>query len=391
MSDPQSLGESLARLDDAPGEKQRTDRRRKRRFSGCVPMLVFIAIAAVLIAAAANYVVRPWFEELFADPEDYPGPGSGEVIFVIDSGQTIQSMGDELEELDVVASSDAFVDAAAERDQETRGIQAGTYLLMEQMKASDVVDVLIDPSNQARTTMTIPEGLRAVDVLDKIAADTDFSKKQLRQALADTEALGLPAYARGNPEGYLFPATYPITPLDTPKSLLRSMVARWEQAAADLDFENAAADLGYRPHEIMTVAALVQAEGRGRDMAKIARVIYNRVENPGVQGQIGRLQIDATVDYALDRPLTVGLTQEERENAPGPYNTFRVAGLPPGPIGNPGEEAIRAALNPADGDWYYYVTVNLRTGKTKFAESYAEFQQYQAELREYCATQSRAC
>ena len=134
----------------------------------------------------------------------------------------------------------------------------------------------------------------------------------------------------------------------------------------------------------MTVAALVQAEGLGRDMSKIARVIYNRIENPGTAGQIGRLQIDATVDYALGRPLTVSLTQEERETTQSPYNTFLNVGLPPGPIGNPGEEAIYAALNPADGDWYYYVTVNLRTGKTKFAESYDEFLQYQAELREYC-------
>ena len=141
----------------------------------------------------------------------------------------------------------------------------------------------------------------------------------------------------------------------------------------------------------MTVAALVQAEGRGRDMAKIARVIYNRIENPGTAGQIGRLQIDATVDYALNRPLTVGLTQEERETTQSPYNTFLHAGLPPGPIGNPGEEAIDAALNPADGDWYYYVTVNLRSGKTKFAESYDEFLQYQDELRVYCDNHPAVC
>ena len=155
MSDPQSLGESLARLDDHSAPQRAGSRRRKRRLSGCVPMLVFIAVAVMLIAAAGNYVVRPWFEELFADPEDYPGPGKGEVMFVVESGQTIQSMGDELEDLNVVASSEAFVDAAEERDEETRGIQAGSYLLMEEMKASDVVEVLIDPGNLAQATVTI--------------------------------------------------------------------------------------------------------------------------------------------------------------------------------------------------------------------------------------------
>jgi UPF0755 protein len=254
-----------------------------------------------------------------------------------------------------------------------------------------VVEVLIDPANLAQASVTIPEGLRVVDVIDRLAKGTDFSKKQFQRALANTEALGLPDSAEGNPEGYLFPATYTITPGDNPRTILRSMVERWEQAASDLDLEAAADEIGYTPHEVMTVAALTQAEGLGRDMAKIARVIYNRVENPGTAGQIGLLQIDATVDYALDRPLTVGLTQEERETTRSPYNTFLNPGLPPGPIGNPGEEAIDAALNPTAGDWYYYVTVNLNTGRTKFAETYEEFLTYQQELRDWCSAHQDVC
>ena len=383
MSDPFVLE------DGAP--RRGGSRRRKRRFSGCLPMLVFVAVVALLIFAAYKYVVRPAWDDFFADPEDYPGPGKGQVTFVVKQGQTVPSMGEELEDLGVVASAEAFVDAAESKDDETRGIQAGTYLLKKEMKASDVVEVLIDPDNLAQAAVTIPEGLRVVDVIDRLAEGTDFSEKQFERALGNTKALGLPEFADGNPEGYLFPATYTITPADTPASILRAMVARWEQAASDLDLEAAAEELGYEPHEVMTVAALVQAEGRGRDMAKIARVIYNRIENPGTAGQIGRLQIDATVDYALDRPLTVGLTQEERETTQSPYNTFLHAGLPPGPIGNPGEEAIDAALEPADGDWYYYVTVNLRSGRTKFAESYDEFLQYQAELQTYCDNHPSVC
>jgi UPF0755 protein len=378
MSDPYVL-------EDPPP----TDRRRTRRFSGCLPILIFIAVAVVLVGGAIKYVAGPYIKDLFADPDDYPGPGKGRVTFVVDPGQSISSMGDELEGLHVVASQEAFVDAAADNSRAT-GIQAGTYLLKKEMKASDVVDILVDPGNLAQSTVTIPEGLRVDDIVSRLADGTDFSKKSIEKALADTDALGLPDYAK-SPEGFLFPATYVVTPEDTPASVLRAMVARWEQAAQDADLEAGAADLGYTPEEIMTVASLVQAEGRGRDMAKIARVIYNRVENPGTAGQIGRLQIDATVDYALDRPLTVGLTQEERETTQSPYNTFLHQGLPPGPIGSPGDEAIRAALKPASGDWYYYVTVNLKTGETKFAESYEEFQQYQAELRNYCETKSRAC
>ena len=207
MSDPFVLE------DDAP---RPAGRRRKKRFSGCLPMLVFVAIAVILIAAAGNYVVRPWFEDVFADPEDYPGPGEGEVMFVVDPGQTIPSMGGELEDLGVVASADAFVDAAADERRAT-GIQAGIYLLKEEMKASDVVAILVDPGNLAQSTVTIPEGLRAVDIIDRLAEGTDFSKKQFRRALEDTEALGLPEFADGKPEGYLFPATYTVTPGDAPR------------------------------------------------------------------------------------------------------------------------------------------------------------------------------
>ncbi len=139
----------------------------------------------------------------------------------------------------------------------------------------------------------------------------------------------------------------------------------------------------------MTIASLVEAEGRGDDMPKIARVIYNRLENPGTAGTTGRLEIDATVNYALGRNLGVAISSEDLQ-VDSPYNTRVNAGLPPGPIEAPGDDALAAALAPADGDWYYYVTVDLRTGETKFAENYDEFLRYKAEFRTYCET-SDAC
>ena len=124
-------GGVLVLQDDAP--QRGGSRRRKKRFSGCLPMLVFVAIAALLIFAAYKYVVRPAWDDYFADPEDYPGPGKGEVTFVVKQGQSVPAMGDELEELDVVASAEAFVDAAEARDEEARGIQAGSFVLMKMM------------------------------------------------------------------------------------------------------------------------------------------------------------------------------------------------------------------------------------------------------------------
>jgi UPF0755 protein len=260
------------------------------------------------------------------------------------------------------------------------------------MAAGDVVEILVNPDNMVKNSITIPEGLRVADIVDILAAKTDYSKKDFQKVLDDPDQLGLPEYAHGNPEGYLFPATYDFPPGSTPKDMLAAMVTRWQQAADDADLVNAAAALGYTPAELMTVASLVQSEGRGDDMPKIARVIYNRLENPDNGITNGLLQIDATVNYALGRSTIARLTQDEIDSvADSPYNTYTQSGLPPGPIAAPGDDAIAAAAHPADGDWLFYVTVNLRTGLTKFTASYDEFLQFSQELDEYCATQSDRC
>ncbi|GAA1533841.1 endolytic transglycosylase MltG [Nocardioides humi] len=385
----QDAGHDLLPSSGTPAGGRRRAARRRR--GGCLPILIVVALFCALVAWFARGAVSD-VKDMFAGPEDYAGPGSGEVTFVIDPGQSVASMGAELEELGVVASGEAFVDAAAKDSRSTK-IQAGTYLLKSRMKAADVVAILVDPANVSTETVTIPEGLRVVDIVDVIAKRTDFTKKQLNAALQSPDQLGLPDYAGGNPEGYLFPATYTISPNETPAEFLKSMVDRWKRAADDAGLDAAAQRLGYTAHELMTIASLVQVEGKtAEDMAKIARVILNRVENPGTAGQTGRLQIDATVDYALGRKLTVGLTQAERDDTDSPYNTFRIQGLPPGPISAPGDDAITAAMNPPDGNWYYYVTVNLRTGETKFAATYDEFLTYRNELRDYCANESQgAC
>jgi UPF0755 protein len=130
----------------------------------------------------------------------------------------------------------------------------------------------------------------------------------------------------------------------------------------------------------MTIASLVQAEARDdEDFAKVSRVIYNRLEKSMP------LQFDSTVHYAVGRDGKVSTSEEDR-NVDSPYNTYRHPGLPPTPIMAPGEQAIKAALEPAEGDWLYFVTTNPDTGETKFAETFAEHQKNVAEFKEYCAT-----
>jgi len=363
-------------------------RKERSRIPGCLAVLVALALVIGGFYFAVSKGVG-FVRDQFADPEDYPGPGTGKVVFQVESGDSVAEMGRGLKDAGVVASVQAFLNAAS-AEPDTSSIQVGFYPFKKEMAAADALDILLDPENILRDTVTIPEGLRVVDIVETLAKETDFTKKQYQKVLDNPDQLGLPDYAEGNPEGYLFPSTYDIGPDSTPRSILTAMVDRWERAAEEANLDDAAAALGYTPHELMTVASLVEAEAsRKQDRGKVARVIYNRIENPGTAGTVGLLQIDATINYALGRDLGFAISEEDR-SYDSPYNTYVTEGLPPGPIEAPGDAAIAAAANPTDGDWYYYVTVNLRTGETKFAETYDEFLTYDAECTEYCTT-SDAC
>ncbi len=356
-----------------------------RRLIGCLAVVVIVAAfiggAAVLLSQGLDRV-----QGLFAGPEDYPGPGTGEVLFEVAEGDTSAVIGRNLKDAGVVKSVEAFTDAAAE-DTASRGIQVGFYTLQKEMAAQDALAVLIDPDNLVQASVTIPEGLRVEDTLALLAKETGIPVRRFRAALRDPDAIGLPAYAKGNPEGYLFPATYAFGPNATPTEMLAAMVARWRQAADEANLEERAEALGYTPAELMIVASLVESEAnRDEDRGKVARVIYNRLESD-VTG--GLLQIDATVNYALGRDLGLGLTTEDLQ-VDSPYNTRRYPGLPPGPIESPGDAAIAAAANPTPGPWVYYVTVNLDTGETRFTEDYDQFLTWKnVDLANFCASSDR--
>ncbi len=370
-----------------PGYVEGGRRKRRGRFiPGCLATLVALGLIAGIGYVAVTKGTE-FIREQFRTAPDYPGPGHGKVVFEVEDGDTIGQIGRNLKAEGVVESVDAFTLAAGDNT----NIQVGFYQLKKEMRAADAFDVLSNPANLVKTTVTIPEGYQVSQIVDLLAKNTDYPAKAFRKALAKPDEIGLPDEAAGNAEGYLFPSTYDFGPRDKPVDMLTRMVDRWRQAAEDADLEARAAELGYTPHEIMTIASMIEAEGRGDYRGKIARVIYNRLEidpNPAA----GFLQIDATVNYALGRPGPAVLTQEEIDSvADSPYNTYTQKGLPPGPIEAPGDDAIKAALNPEDGPWFFYVTVNLATGETKFTDSYEEFLQYKSELQEYCETQSERC
>jgi UPF0755 protein len=363
-------------------------RRKARSAKGCIAVLLALAVLAGGFYFGLTKGVS-WVADQFQGPEDYPGPGTGQVKFTVNEGDTVAQMGRNLKEEGVTKSVQAFIDAAA-TEPDSSGIQVGDYKLQKEMKAADALEVLIDPGNLIGfPTVTIPEGLRLTEIVSTLAENTDFPEAAWNKAL-ESGKIGLPDYAEGNAEGYLFPATYEIKPGMRPVKVLTMMVDRWREAADAAGLEDKAAELGHTPAELMIIASLVQAEGRGSDMPKISRVIYNRLDGPGDKGGTnGTLGIDAAIAYGLGlSPGSTELTPDQLAEDT-PYNTRLNAGLPPTPIEAPGDDAIAAAANPAEGDWYYYVTVDLSTGETKFYEDYDGFLEGRAEYKAYCETSDR--
>ena len=362
-----------------PQTEPEPDRREPaRHVFGCLAVLVAAGILLGGAFLAYSYGVGA-LKDLFRPPPDYSGSGSGQVLVEVKDGDTAPDIGRTLLRKDVVRSTEAFTDAARD-DPRSVGIQPGFYQLRQRMSAGSALALLVDPDNRMRNVVTVPEGLRIDQIVALLVKRTDFSAKQYNRVLSRPTRLGLPSYAGGNAEGYLFPATYEVAPNATPTSILASMVRRYEAAAEDLDLTARAKALGYSPHDVMTVASIVQAEGRlGKDFPRIARVVYNRLQKRQP------LQLDTTIVYIFKTSGKLTTTGSQRA-VRSPYNTYRFAGLPPTPITAPGEQAIRAALTPTKGSWLYYVTTDPQDGAMSFATSYAEHLRNVEKFRAYCRT-----
>lgn len=379
--DDENVGPASERV-PLPKAGSRRAETRPRGPRGCLPMLLVL----VLILGGA-YLGGGWavdkVKSLVGVSADYAGPGSGSVSIQVHEGDSSTAIGQTLKDAGVVKSVDAFTDAAR-ADDRSRGIQVGYYQLKKEMKASAALAVLVDPKNLVQATVVVPEGYRVKDVVKAIVAKTDITKAQVNAALAKPAALGLPASAGGKVEGYLFPATYSVVPGETAVQLLKQMVAKTRSVTAELDLAGKAKAMGFTAQQILTIASILEYEGsRDQDYPKIAQAIYNRLD-AGMA-----LQSDATVAYANNLSGTVYTTSAERRN-PSPYNTYVHTGLPPGPIGSPGQKTIEAALNPKAGPWLYWVVVNLKTGETRFNETFAGHQDDVQVFRQYCKT-SDAC
>lgn len=340
---------------------------RRRRGPGLILLALLVVLVLLLVFGGMRLVQR-----FTGAPADYEGSGSGKATVHIERGDTAADIGARLVAADVVKSAGAFT-AAARADTRAAKIQPGFYQLKKRMSAKAALALLLDPSSRLRGRVTIPEGMSLNAILERVARDTEVKLADLQAAAKNTGELGLPEFARGTLEGYLFPATYDVEPGTLAVDVLRTMVARFVRAAEDVGLEEGAAKLGISPADIVKVASLLEKEAKlPEDFPKVARVVYNRlkVDMP--------LQLDSTINYVLKE--RTGHLSTEQTKIDSPYNTYRVVGLPPTPIASPGQVALEAALAPARGDWIYFITVDKK-GKTAFTASYEEFLQLKREAQ----------
>lgn len=382
--DPEEESELPAGDDDGRpgggGRRAGRSKKAKPRRRGVSCLVAAVVVTAVL--GGGGYYGYTFIKERYGPGEDYAGSGLEETVDVeIPKGATLGQMGSILEKAGVVASAKAFVSAA--NTPKGKGIQPGTYPLKKKMSAAAAVALMTDPSKL--NVLTIAEGSRNVQIYDAIDKKLGLQEGTTKSVAGkEFKNLGLPDWANTNKdikdplEGFLYPARYDLTKDMKPDALLKQMVARANEEYTKSDVKGQAAKLGLKsPLELVTVASLVQAEGKyPHDFVKISRVVYNRLK-PGNTETYGLLDFDSTVNYMKGQStLDIGSVNDLRK-IDDPYNTYRIKGLPAGPIGNPGAESLRAAINPEPGPWYYFVSVN--ENKTLYAVTNEEQNRNRAE------------
>ena len=347
--------------------------RRRRRWPWVV--LGILALLLGIGAAGAWYVwttYEPQVREVLGWelPNDFEGTGNGTEVFVtIYSGEIGADVADSLVEQGVTMTFEAFYDLLL-ADPSIQFIP-GTYRLQEEMSAQSALNALLDPANKIEFSATVREGLRAGEVIEALAAGTGIALADYEAAIADPSIYGIPAEAP-NIEGYMFPATYTFEPNTTAEDHVRTLV---DEMFRRLDAAGVAeADR----HTVLTKASLIQREARlAEDFYRVSRVIENRLADGW------RLEFDSASQYGAGETGSVWSTGDAL-GADNPYNTYVITGLPIGPIAAPGDVAIDAVLNPVDGPWFFFVTVNLATGETVFSETIAQHERGVAQLRAWC-------
>ncbi|WP_228004794.1 endolytic transglycosylase MltG [Amycolatopsis sp. YIM 10] len=383
------------RIGEEPPDEPRPRRKRSKRAFGWIAAVLVI----VVVGGAA------WFgaqELLGFGYDDFEGTGESDVLVEVADGDSTNAIATKMTQAGVVASQKAFT-KAAEDENKVRSIQPGYYQMKTKMSGSSAVGKLVDPASR-KGVLQIRGGTQLDDIVQPDGKTTDgvfalLSKsscatvngastcvpvEELRKVseTADLATLGVPDWAvegaskvepKRRIEGLIQPGVYDVKPGWDATQLLTEVLKASTTRLQAAGLPKLADGTGKSPYELLVIASIVEREGVQQDFTKIARVIYNRLEDNM------RLEMDSTINYVLDRPI-VTTTPEDREKA-GAYNTYQNKGLTPGPISSPSKEAIDAAAKPAEGAILFFVKCE-KNGLSCFAETLDEHNQNKNLARE---------
>ena len=346
----------------------RPRKRKKRRFNILV-YLLFVLVTSAILAGVGWLLIN----DLCAfNKEDITA------TIEVTADDTVSTIADKLEDAGLIQYKWFFKLFASVADAKDK-IGTGTYELNTDMDYRALIVGMHNSSgnlNSDTVRITIPEGYTVSQIIHLMAEKGVNTEENLLEA-AKTASFSY-EYINNNSEdisrleGYLFPDTYDFYLNEKPANALNRLIKNFDSKLDD-DLLARAEARGYDLKKIITIASLIEKETDGTDQAKIASVIYNRLEGSGDKGgTYGLLQIDAALLYALpdhEGPITNADKQTDSK-----YNLYKYAGLPPTPIANPGLAAIEASLEPDTTDYYYYALG--KDGKHHFSKTLQEHNEF---------------
>lgn len=317
-----------------------------------------IVLALVLISLVARYSFN------ILDPADPTGKAS-DLLVQIPPNSSTRQIAALLEEQGLIRNAQAFRLYSQYHELDDK-IKAGYYLINSSMSSQEILGILVR-GKTASKSFTIPEGYNLTKIIDSLANKGLIREQLFRDLLVQGDfqypfLKGLPSGEK-RLEGYLFPETYNVSLDSTEKDIINVMLAGMDRQIKTLKLEEKAQALNLTLHQVVTIASMIEREAKvSKDRALISSVIHNRLKIDM------RLQIDATVEYALGGPREKIYYKDLKIDSP--YNTYKYDGLPPGPIASPGKESLLAAVTPAKTNYLYYVA--KPDGSHAFAKTFAE-------------------
>ena len=387
-AEPEAVGPPRRRMSRLA--RNRAERgRRRRRFAGRAALALLVLIMVVVVFVGT----RLW-NTVFGPGDDYTGDGKRDIVIRVQDGDSTTMVGETLQNQQVIKTVRAFVNAA-HGNHAINSIQPGFYRMRTEIPAADAVARLADPNNRVGR-LVIPEGRQLDDTTDmrtnkvnpgiltlisrSTCVDLDGNRRcvsvdDLRNAATNSSpiTLAVPPWAiqpvnelgkdHRRIEGLIAPGTFNVDPSASADSILTSLISSGAVEYTKSGLLDSAQGMSLSPYDILVVASLVQQEANPQDFAKVARVIYNRLQNHHT------LEFDSTVNYPLDRREVA--TSDADRALKTPWNTYVSQGLPATAICSPGVDALRAAEHPEQGDWLYFVTIDNQ-GTTLFTKDYQQ-------------------